>query len=117
VKVKYRNKIYSSDDVPLFFYFKDSSKKDEFIDFLANNSLINEFKEIPSVYVILAGNTVIKDKRARIYISFDELIEKKSLQKSIFFNPEDSNAFLCSPADIEERSLELWIEKNIDNLL
>ena len=116
MKVKYRNKIYNSDDIPLFFYFKDSSKKDEFIDFLANNSLINEFKQIPCIYVILAGNTVIKDKRARVYLSFDEIVEKRALQKSIFFNPEDSNAFLCSPGDIEERNLEIWIEKHLDNL-
>lgn len=116
MKVKYRNKIYSSEDIPLFFYFKEPSKKDDFINFLANNSLIKEFKEIPSIHVILAGNTVIKDKRARIYISFDETVEKKALQKSIFFNPKDSNAFLCSPGDIEERNLEIWIEKHIDDL-
>jgi hypothetical protein len=43
-------------------------------------------------------------------------VEKRALQKSIFFNPEDSNAFLCSPGDIEERSLEIWIEKHLDSL-
>jgi hypothetical protein len=116
VKVKYRNKIYSSEDIPIFFYFKEVSKKDEFITFLANNSLINEYKQIPAIHAILAGNTIIKDKRARIYLSFDEDIEKKVLQKSIFFNPQDSNAFLCSPSDIEERNLEIWIEKYIDSI-
>lgn len=116
MKVKYRNKIYSSTDLPLFFYFKNAVNKNEFIDFLANNSLIKEFKKVPSVYVILAGNTVIKDKRAGIYISFDEILEKKHLQKSIFFNPEDSNAFLCSPPDINENSLEIWLENHIESL-
>lgn len=116
MKVKYRNKIYSSADLPLFFYFKEIANKNEFIDFLANNSLIKEFKKVSSVHVILAGNTVIKDKRAGIYISFDESIEKKHLQKSIFFNPEDSNAFLCSPPDINEGTLEVWLEKHIEQL-
>ncbi len=57
-----------------------------------------------------------KDKRSGVYISFEEIEEKRVLQKSIFFNPRDSNAFLCSPPDIEERSLEIWLENNIDNL-
>lgn len=116
MKVKYRNKIYSSTDVPLFFYFKTPKNKNEFIDFLANNLLIKEYKRATSIYVILAGNTVIKDKRAGIYISFDEKEEKKHLQKSIFFNPEDSNAFLCSPPDIKERDLEIWLERKLECL-
>jgi hypothetical protein len=116
MKVKYRNKVYNSMDIPLFFYFKNITNKNDFINFLANNSLIKEYKRVSSVHVILAGNAVIKDKRAGIYISFDEKEEKKHLQKSIFFNPEDSNAFLCSPPDIGERNLEVWLEKNLSNL-
>jgi hypothetical protein len=114
VKIKYRDKIYNSDDIPLFFYFKTSDKKDDFVTFLANNLLINEFRPIPYVHVVLAGNTLIKDKRARVYLSFNEIEEKRALQKSIHLNPKDSNAFLCSPPDIEERSLELWIEKYVE---
>lgn len=116
MRIKYKNKIYSSQDIPLFFYFKESSVRDDFIKFLADNILVDDFKKSPNIPVILAGNTVIKDKRSAILISFETLEEKKALQKSIFFNPEDSNAFLCSPPDIEERSLELWIEKYIDVL-
>ena len=116
MRVKYKNKVYSSEDIPLFFYFKNPEDKDEFITFLATNSLINEYKKVPQVHVVLAGNAIIKDKRSGVYISFEEIEEKRVLQKSIFFNPRDSNAFLCSPPDIEERSLEIWHENNIDNL-
>lgn len=116
MKVKYRNKIYDSEEIPLFFYFKEPSRKDDFIDFLANNSLVKEFKKVQSVHVVLAGNTVIKDKRASISISFNELPEKQALQKSIFFNPPDSNAFLCCPGDIEPPDLELWLERYIEHL-
>lgn len=116
MNIKYRNKIYSSDSVPLFIFFKTNQNRKEFITVLSGYKL-GTYKEINCMYAVLAGSALVKDKRAKIYFSIDNIDEKRNLQKSLFDNDVDqNNAMLCSPTDINENVLYDWIEKNVHKL-
>lgn len=115
--LKYKNKTYSSNDLPIFLYFKQNSNKREFIDKLAIYNKFNTFEKFTSVDVALAGNTVIKDKRSALFISLEDICEKRSLQRHIFGTSEDSNAIISTPPDIGPRILEEWIEKHSAHLI
>ena len=115
--VKYKNKIYNSEDLPIFFYFNTLSKKRDFIDGLSKYCKYNGFERFNNIHVILAGNTVIKDKRFSVYLNFDSPAEKQSLQRHIFSTTEDSNALLFSPGDITPTILCEWVEKYINHLI
>ena len=110
--LKYKDITYSSEDVPLFLYFKTEKSKKEFITNLSNYTVPNIFIRITSVDVALAGNVVIKDKRSALYIKIESIEERQSIQKHIFNTGEDSNAIISTPPDIEERVLEQWIDKH-----
>ena len=115
--LKYKNKVYNSNDLPIFLYFKKSCKKREFINDLSNYNKFNSFARITSVDVAIAGNTVIKDKRSALYINFECKREKQSLQRHIFNESEESNAVISSPSDIGPTILGEWIERHIDHLI
>ena len=115
--LKYKDKIYSSENLPIFLYFKKNANKRNFINELNNYSKPNSFVKITSVDVALAGNAVIKDKRSTLYFSLETIEEKQSLQRQIFNTPEDSNAIISTPGDIELRIIEQWIEKYIEHLI
>ena len=115
--LKYRNKTYSSDDLPIFLYFKDANHKNEFINNLVGYTKPKEFIRIYCVEVALAGNTVIKDKRAGLYISLETMEEKRHIQRYLYNSNEDSNAVIATPPDIELHILENWIEKHTEGLI
>ncbi len=115
--LKYRNKTYSSDDLPIFLFFRKDANKRNFINELNNYTKPDTFIKITSIDVVLAGNTIIKDKRSSLYFSLKTIEEKQCLQRQIFNTPEDSNAIISTPADIELRIIKLWIEKNVINLI
>lgn len=114
--IKYKKKLYNSEDLPVLLYFKNYAKKKEFINDLSNYTVTEGFIQINSIDVILAGNTVIKDRRSAIYFSLESVEEKKSLQKQIFNTPDDNNAIVSTPADIKLDIIEQWIEKNAVHL-
>ena len=114
--VKYKNKTYSSDDLPIFLFFKKEKNKREFIDNLSVFNNYSNFTKFQCIDVILAGNTVIKDKRSCVYLTFESVEEKQSLQRSLFANLPDSNAIISSPLDIDKVALEKWIESHIEHL-
>lgn len=116
VTLKYRKKIYSSDDLPIFLFFKKQSNKKQFINELAAYVAFKEFVPLSSVDIVLAGNTVIKDKRSTLYFSLENIDEKRSLQKKLFSTAEESNAIISTPYDIKERDIEAWILRHIDHL-
>lgn len=91
--------------------------KREFINELNNYNDPDTFVRITSVDVVLAGNTVIKDKRSYLYLNLESLKEKQSLQRQIFNTPEDSNAIISTPADIDLPVIERWVENNINHLI
>lgn len=114
--IKYRNKNYSSEDLPIFVYFKTDFNRKEFLSILAHYKL-GTYYRITCTHAILAGNTIIKDKKAYIYFRIDEKEEKRLLQRSLWENDEpDNNAMMCAPSDIKETNLLSWVEKNIDRL-
>lgn len=115
--LKYKNKIYSSEDLPIFLFFKTIEHKRNFVNDLNNYNKPNTFVRFHSIDVAFAGNTVIKDRRSSLYFNLDSLEEKRSLQKHIHNTAEDSNAIISTPADIEPRVLEQWIEKNLIYLI
>lgn len=115
--LRYKNKTYSSDDLPIFLFFKKNTNKRNFINELNNYNNPDTFVKFTSIDVALAGNTVIKDKRSYLYINLKTIEEKQSLQRQIFNTPEDSNAIISTPSDIELRIIEMWVEKNLDNLI
>ena len=115
--LKYKNKTYSSEDLPIFLFFKKLERKNEFVNELNNYREPNTFVKINSVDVVLAGNTVIKDKRSQLYLNLETLTEKQSLQRQIFNTPEDSNAIISTPADIDLPVIEQWVENNIIHLI
>jgi len=117
VVIKYKNKIYDSNDLPIFLYFKKNSSKRDFINTLSNYSEFKSFIRFTSIDVAIAGNTVIKDKRSSLYIKFETKMEKQSLQRHIFNESEDSNAIISSPGDIGPTVLGEWIERHIDHLI
>ena len=118
MKLKHRNKVYSSDDVPLFLYFKTNKKRKEFSDILLHYGANDKFIEFPCLHAALAGNVVIKDKRATIYFSLDSVEEKKVIQKSLFSNTDENcNSLICSPSDINEDVLIEWVENNLSKIV
>lgn len=116
MNIKYRNKVYSSDNVPLFVFFKTNRNRREFITVLSEYKL-GTYREVDCMHAILAGSVLVKDKRAKIYFSIDNIDEKKTLQKNLFDNDvNENNAMLCSPGDINENVLIDWIDKNVHKL-
>lgn len=115
--VKYKNKKYNSEDLPIFLYFNVLTKKRDFIDNLAKYKHYENFEKFSNIHAILAGNTLIKDKRFPIYLNFNSLEEKQNLQRHIFNTDEESNAIVFSPGDIKPSILCEWIEKNINRLI
>ena len=115
--LKYKNKLYSSDDLPILLFFKSARKKREFVNEVNNYTDFEDFFKLLSVDVALAGSTVIKDKRSSLYIKFESQLEKKSLQKQLFDNIEDSNAVISTPFDIKIEVLREWIENNAEHLI
>jgi len=116
VNIKYRDQLYKSEDIPIFVYFKTDSNRQDFINDL-NDYKVGTFKYIKGIYSVLAGNIVIKDKRANIYFNIENIEEKKILQKSLFdSNVEGNNAMLCSPPDIDETVLLDWVQKKLPEL-
>ena len=117
MNIKYKNKLYCSDDIPLFLYFKSEVNKREFVNILSNYQ-IGTFQQIYCVHAILAGSRIIKDKRTAIFMNIDDINEKKVLQKNLFDNPDDGiNAMICSPGDIQEQVIQDWVENNIDKIV
>ena len=117
MNIKYRNKIYKSEDLPIFIFFKTDGNRKEFINILEHYKA-GTFCRINCVHSILAGNTVIKDKRSPIFFNIEDKEEKRTLQRSLFDNDvDDNNAMMCSPSDTKEDNLISWVEKNLDNLL
>jgi len=117
VVLKYRNKKYSSEDLPIFLYFKDTKSKKEFINALAIYREPNVFVRFNCVDFAIAGNTVIKDKRAGLYINLESIEEKKDIQRYMFNTDDESNAVISTPPDIKPRILEEWIEKYTKDLI
>ncbi len=115
--LKYKNKLYDSNDLPIFLYFKKNNNKREFINTLSNYSEFKNFTKFTSIDVAIAGNTVIKDKRSSIFIKFESKCEKQTLQRHIFNESEYSNAIISSPGDIGPDILGEWIERHIDHLI
>jgi hypothetical protein len=116
VNIKYRELLYKSEDVPIFVYFKTDDNRQNFINTL-NEYKVGTFKPIKGVHSILAGNTIIKDKRTNIYLNIENIEEKRVLQKNLFDNNfEENNAMLCSPPDIDEAVLLEWVQRNLDKL-
>lgn len=115
--IKYKNKEYSSEDLPIFLFFKKLDRKKEFINELNNYNNPNTFIKIYSIDVILAGNAVIKDKRSSIYFNLETIEEKQSLQRQIFNTPEDSNAIISTPSDIQLDVIEKWVKNNLPHLI
>jgi len=117
VILKYRNKTYSSEDVPIFIYFFSKEKKDDFINTLCTYTEPNKFVRFDSVGVALVGNTVIKDKRAGIYINLKTMDEKRYIQRYLYDSTDESNAVISTPPDIKPRILEEWIERYSNHFL
>jgi len=117
VVLKYKNKKYNSDDVPLFLYFKSNKNKREFIDILANYNIVNEFIVVKCVDIVLAGNKVIKDKRSDLYINIPSKEEKREIQRYLFDSDDESNAVISTPPDIKPLILEEWISKHTKDLI
>jgi len=117
VVLKYKNKTYDSNDLPIFLYFKKNNNKRDFINTLSNYNEFKNFTKFTSIDVAIAGNTVIKDKRSSIYIKFETKNEKQCLQRHIFNESEESNAIISSPGDIGPTVLGEWIERHIDHLI
>lgn len=115
--LKYKNKIYSSEDLPILLFFKSLPNKRNFINEVSNYAAPKEFIKLTSIDVALAGNTVMKDKRCTIYMKFESLEEKKSLLRQIHNTPEDSNAVVSTPDDIEISVIERWIESYVTDLV
>lgn len=116
MKLKYKNKTYNSEDIPLFLYFKKYEHKKNFAVSLVNYN-IGEYVEAPHVYVAFAGNEIIKDRRSKIYYCIETREEKTVILKGMYEDKDtDNNAMVCSPPDIPEENLIQWIQKNIDKL-
>ena len=115
--LKYKNKTYSSADLPIFLYFKNPTDKNEFINNLVNYTKPNEYIRVNCVHFALAGNTIIKDKRSGLYINLETMEEKRHIQRYLYDSTDDSNAVISTPPDIELDVLENWIEKLTRNLI
>jgi len=117
VIIKYKNKTYSSEDLPIFLYFKCPKDKKDFINLLTIYHKPNIFVKINSVDFILAGNTIIKDKRSAIYINMETIDEKRHIQRYLFNSNDESNAVISTPPDIRPVILEEWISRHAKNLI
>ena len=116
MNIRYRKQLYRSEDIPIFVFFKTDSNRQIFINDL-NEYKIGTFKNVKGIHSILAGNTVIRDKRTNIYLNIENIEEKRVLQKSLFDNNfEENNAMLCSPPDINEAVLLEWVQSKLDEL-
>lgn len=116
MNIRYRKQLYRSEDIPIFVFFKTDSNRQIFINDL-NEYKVGTFKIIKGIHSILAGNTVIRDKRTNIYLNIENVEEKRVLQKSLFDNNfEENNAMLCSPPDINEAVLLEWVQNKLDEL-
>ena len=116
MKLKYKNKVYDSDDIPLFLYFKTFEHKKSFINTLAKYD-VGTNAEAPDVYVAFAGNTIIKDKRSKLYYCIESREEKNTILRSMYDDGEtENNEMVCSPPDIPEESLITWIQNNLHRL-
>ena len=116
MKIKYRDKIYNSEDIPLFLYFKAPLNKKHFSDILINYNIGN-YCQLTNLKGALAGNTAITDMRSKIYFCIEDREEKILLQKSMYYEDDaDNNAIICSPSDVPEQSLITWIEENISRV-
>ena len=116
MNIKYRNKIYSSEDIPIFVYFKTNKNREDFLNLLQYYKL-GTYCKVNCVYFVLAGKTVIKDKRAGIHFCINDKEEKKTLQRSLFnVNDTDNNAMMCAPPDIDEDNLISWVQKHLEIL-
>jgi len=116
VILKYKNKKYSSEDLPIFLYFKTETHKKDFINKLMSYTP-NEFVRFDCVDIALAGNTLITDKRSALYINLKTLEEKKHIQRYMFDAEENSNAVISTPPDIKPSTLEEWIERHTKDLI
>jgi hypothetical protein len=117
VVIKYKNKTYDSVDVPFFIFFKNPKTRKDFVNFVNNYKELNTFTRLDCVHGILAGSSIIKDKRSTILINIENKEEKQFLQKNLFAaHPAESNALLISPGDIDQQVLEDWVSKNLARL-
>ena len=116
MNIKYRNNIYSSEDVPLFVYFKTDKNRREFINILQYYK-VGTYCRVNCIQFILAGKAVIKDKRTPMFFCIEDKEEKRELQRSLFNAPdEDNNAMMCAPPDIDENILLKWVQKHLEEL-
>jgi hypothetical protein len=111
VILKYKNKLYSSADLPIFLYFRNEKNKKEFLNILTNYTKPDIFVKLTCFDIALAGNTVIKDKRSTLYINMETMDEKRHVQRYVYDSEETSNAVISTPPDIKPRILEEWIER------
>jgi len=111
VILKYKNKLYSSADLPIFLYFRNEKNKKEFLNILTNYTKPDIFVKLPCFDIALAGNTVIKDKRSTLYINMETMDEKRHVQRYVYDSEETSNAVISTPPDIKPCILEEWIER------
>lgn len=115
--IKYKNKTYSSEDLPIVLFFKTVNKRGDFINDITTYVIPGKFVPIDSIDVILAGNTIIKDRRATTHIKFESIEERQALQKQVFNTPEDSNAIISTPGDIAPEILEQWISRYAEYMI
>jgi hypothetical protein len=117
VVLKYRDKEYNSEDVPLFLMFKTLTHKKKFINSIASHKLKTYFNT-KDIQVALAGNTCLKDKRTKFYIRIDIKEEKNIISKCMFLDENtDNNSIVCAPYDIPETVIGNWIENNLQKLI
>ena len=117
MKLKYKDKEYDSEDVPLFIMFKTLKHKKNFINNLAVYKL-GVYNSTQDIQVVLAGNDCLKDKRTKLYFCINDKEEKNIITKTMFLDEStDNNSIVCAPYDIPETVIGEWIEKNILTLL
>lgn len=113
MKLKFKDKEYDSEDVPLFLMFKSSLNKKNFINSLVTYKL-GTYVNTKDIKVALAGNVCIKDKRIKLYYCIKEKEEKNMLTKCMFLDENtDNNSMVCAPSDIPETVITRWIENNL----
>ena len=108
MKLKYKSKVYDSEDIPLFLYFKTFDSKKKFINTLVKyNPGSNVIAS--DVYVAFAGNTIIKDKRSKLYYCIDSREEKNIILKSMYYF--ENNNFMdikCIDFSISLNFQSIW---------
>ena len=117
MKLKYKDKEYDSEDVPLFIMFKTLKHKKNFINNLAVYKL-GIYNNTQDIQVVLAGNDCLKDKRTKLYFCINDKEEKNMIAKSLFLDEDsDNNSMVCAPADIPEVVIGSWIENNLKRII